>query len=321
MSDFDAPAAQGSGWFGTETNSGELALIEVPFDATSSYHRRARYGPQAMRTASHQVELTLVDGRCPARQGIVAQQLSIGHLNTEASEAMERLRQGDLDAARLVDDAYTSVEHMVESALIEHWAQKRNVVVIGGDHSISYGALRVALETFPDLGILHLDAHADLRSDYEGITCSHASIMNRIKALKPDVPLTQVGLRDLGAQEKQRIQGDPSILAFFDEALAQQQFLGMPWAEQAQAIIQTLPSEVWLSFDVDALDPSLCPNTGTPVPGGLSYHQAIDLIDRIVASGRRLIGADLTEVAGDPYDALIGARLVYRILAGFSEQK
>lgn len=321
MSDFDAPAAQGSGWFGTETNSGALALIEVPFDATSSHHRCARYGPQAMRTASHQVELTLVDGRCPARQGIVAQQLSIEQFNTEATLAMERLRQGDLDAARLVDDAYARVEHMLGTALTEHWAQKRNVVVVGGDHSISYGALRLALETCPDLGILHLDAHADLRSAYEGVTCSHASIMNRIKALKPDVPLTQVGLRDLGAQEKQRIQSDPSILAFFDEALAQQQFLGMPWAEQAQAIIQTLPSEVWLSFDIDALDPSLCPNTGTPVPGGLSYYQAIDLIDRIHASGRSLIGADLTEVAGDPYDALIGARLVYRILAGFSEKK
>ncbi len=321
MSGFDDPAADGSGWFGAEVSSGKLVIIDVPFDATSSHHRRASQGPDAMRAASHQVELTLIDGRCPAQLGIVSQRLPVESLNVMAGQAMDRLRRGDQSAAFQVDDLSYQVDAMLIEALQGHWEQHRQVVVLGGDHSISYGAIQTAIEQFPDLGILHLDAHADLRSAYEGVTCSHASIMNRVKAFKADLPLTQVGLRDLGTKEKQRIESDPSIVAFYDEALVHQQFLGMPWAEQARAIMETLPQKVWLSFDIDALDPSLCPHTGTPVPGGLTYYQAIDLIDRIHTSGRTLLGADLTEVAGDPYDALVGARLLYRILAGFSEKK
>ena len=321
MSDFDDPATDGSGWFGAEVASGKLVIIEVPFDATSSHHRRASKGPDAMRAASHQVELTLIDGRCPARTGIVSQRLPVEPLNVLAGQAMERLRRGDQSAAVRVDETSYQLDSMLVDAVHEHWAHHRQIVVLGGDHSISFGAIQTALKEFPDLGILQLDAHADLRSAYEGVNCSHASIMNRVKALKPDLPLTQVGLRDLGAKEQQRIESDPSIVAFYDEALVHQQFLGMPWAEQARAIIETLPQKVWVSFDIDALDPSLCPHTGTPVPGGLTYYQAIDLIDRIHTSGRTLIGADLTEVAGDPYDALIGARLLYRILAGFTEKK
>ena len=321
MLDFDDPAADGSGWFGSEVSSGKLAIIEVPFDATSSHHRRAGHGPDAMRSASHQVELTLIDNRCPAQMGIVSQRLPVESLNAKAGQAMHQLRQGDPTAALLVDDLSYQLDSMLIDAVRDHWAQQRQIVVLGGDHSISYGAIKAAIQEYPDLGILHLDAHADLRSAYEGVNCSHASIMNRVKALKPDLPLTQVGLRDLGAYEKTRIADDETIVAFYDEALVHQQFLGMPWAEQARAIMATLPSVVWLSFDIDALDPSLCPHTGTPVPGGLTYYQAIDLIDRIHTSGRTLIGADLTEVAGDPYDSLIGARLLYRILAGFSEKK
>ena len=317
MAEFDDPAADGSGWFGSEVASGALALIEVAFDATSSNHRRASQGPDAMRLASHQVELTLIDGRCPAQMGIVSQRLPVDQLNTQASQAMDHLRTGDLSAARKLVDLSNQIDSMVEDAITDHWAKQRQTVIVGGDHSISFGAIKAAIEKMPDLGVLQLDAHADLRSAYEGVESSHASIMNRVKALKPDLPITQVGLRDLGAKERQRIESDPNIIAFYDEALVHQQFLGMPWAEQARAIIETLPQQVWLSFDIDALDPSLCPNTGTPVPGGLAYYQATDLIDRIHTSGRRLVGADLTEVAGDPYDALVGARLVYRILAGF----
>ncbi|MEE2835771.1 MAG: arginase family protein [Myxococcota bacterium] len=318
---FDDPAAQGSGWFGCEGTQGIYALIEAPFDATSSHHRRASAGPSAMRAASHQVELTLIDGRCPIAHGLVSTRLELAELNQLALEAMNQLRAGQADAARRVDDAASALASQLEAAVDAHWAQGRQVVIVGGDHSVSYGALKAALQRSPELGILHLDAHADLRRAYEGVTSSHASIMDRVKTLSPSTPITQVGLRDLGNAERARIASDDSIVAFFDEALVHQQFLGMPWAEQARAIIATLPETVWVSFDVDALDPSLCPHTGTPVPGGLTYYQAIDLLDRVQKSGRTLLGVDLTEVAGDPYDALIGARLVYRALAAFESKK
>jgi agmatinase len=139
--------------------------------------------------------------------------------------------------------------------------------------------------------------------------------MHRVRAAHPQTLLTQVGLRDVHPTERARMDADPATTAFYDEDLVQQQFLGMPWAEQARAIIASLPPQVWLTLDVDALDPSLCPHTGTPVPGGLSFYQACDLIERIKASGRQLMGADLCEVAGEPWDANVGSRLVYRLLA------
>ena len=321
MSHWDDRPASGSGWYGCETQAGSLAVIEVPFDATSSYHRVAADAPQALKEASHQVELTLIDGRCPADLGLVAQRLELEELNHQARAAMDQLRGGSNSAAKTVDGLASTVDHALSNALSDQWAQQRQTLVIGGDHGSTFAAMDTAKTVYPDLGILHMDAHADLRDAYEGVICSHASVMYRLKSKHPGLRLVQVGLRDLGHHEQQQIHSDPEIIAFFDEALVQQEFLGMPWAEQARAIIEALPQNVWISLDIDALDPSLCPHTGTPVPGGLSYYQTVDLIDRIASSGRTLIGADLSEVAAHPFDALIGARLAYRLLAALSKTK
>ncbi len=320
MTNWDRPAASNAGWFGCQVDQGPLAIIEVAFDATSSHRRVAAAGPAAMRQASHQVELTLIDGRCPAAASLQAESLDVAALNQEAGQAMRAHRQhGDADVqqAQRVDQLAGQVDEALRQRLAALWANDTRVVVLGGDHGAVFGGLDAAAGHFSDLGVLQIDAHADLRVAYEGVQASHASVMHRLLSAHPGLPLVQVGLRDLGAGEVERIAHTPNITAFYDEALVQQQFLGMPWAEQARAIIEALPSRVWLSLDIDGLDPSLCPHSGTPVPGGLTYYQACDLLDRVRRSGRELVGADLSEVAGDPYDALIGARLLYRLLAGF----
>ena len=164
-------------------------------------------------------------------------------------------------------------------------------------------------------GILHIDAHADLREAYEGFEFSHASIMFNALKIQQISHLVQVGIRDYCEAELKLIQSDKRISTFFDRDIKQQQFNGKNWAEICENIISLLPQNIYLSFDIDGLDPKLCPNTGTPVPGGLELEQALFLIERLVQSGRKIIGFDLNEVApgSDEWDANVGARLLYRL--------
>jgi agmatinase len=200
-------------------------------------------------------------------------------------------------------------------------AQDKLVAVLGGDHSVPFGAIRAHAEKYPGMGILHLDAHADLRDAYEGFTWSHASIFNNVMRRIDGVGrLVQVGLRDLGQAERQMIDGSGGrIVAFYDAVLAAQKEDGVPFARLADEIVANLPDDIYLSWDIDGLDPTLCPGTGTPVPGGLSWNEAIGLLRAIVRAGKRIVGLDLCEVSpGDTeWDANVGARLLYKMI-GFA---
>jgi agmatinase len=194
-------------------------------------------------------------------------------------------------------------------------------VVLGGDHSVPFGSIQAHAETYRGMGILHLDAHADLRRAYEGFTWSHASIFYNVMTKIEEVGrLVQVGVRDLGAAEMRMIeQSSGRIVTFFDDQLAARKEKGVPFATLADEIVAHLPSEVYLSWDIDGLDPTLCPGTGTPVPGGLSWHEAIGLLRAVRRAGKRIVGLDLCEVApGETeWDANVGARLLYKMI-GFA---
>ena len=193
------------------------------------------------------------------------------------------------------------------------------VGTVGGDHSVSFGAIEAHAARYHGLGILHFGAHADLRRAHQGFSWSHASIMDNVLSRLPGVArLVQVGVRDLCEEEHERIlASEGRIVTFFDAQLAQARFAGETWAQQCARIVATLPAQVYLSFDIDALDPALCPHTGTRVPGGLSFQMATYLIAAVVQSGRRLVGFDLTEVApapdGGDWDENVGARLLYKL--------
>ena len=169
-----------------------------------------------------------------------------------------------------------------------------------------------------------MDAHADLREAYEGFRYSHASIMNNVVREVPGLQrLVQVGVRDYCDEEDQLVRDNPALLrTFFDADLKREQLDGEPWSRLCGRVVAELPQEVYVSFDVDGLDPSLCPHTGTPVAGGLSFAEATALLRRLVESGRRIVGFDLNEVAPDPegrseWDANVGARLLYKLI-GFA---
>ena len=190
--------------------------------------------------------------------------------------------------------------------------------VVGGEHSVTFGAVKAAAASLPEgrkLGVLQFDAHADLRNAYEGFEHSHASIMFNILSKIGNIGhLTQVGIRDFCADEHDTIRREGRISAFTDcqteESLAQ----GETWDSICSRIVDTLPEDVYISFDIDGLDPSLCPNTGTPVPGGLGFQQAVYIL-RKVASQRNIVGFDLCEVAPgeNEWDANVGARLLHKM--------
>jgi agmatinase len=329
--DPDAAALEGSGIYGLPHAPEESAvvLVPVPWDATTSYRPGTAGGPAAILEASRQVDLFDVETGRPYEGGIAMLPVSdeVRRWNAEARAAAEPIiaAGGRLDG-REAEEGLALVNALGERlngwvrAEVERWLAAGKIVgVVGGDHSVPFGAIAALRARHPELGVLHVDAHADLRQAYEGFTWSHASIMFNVVEKLDVAQLVQVGIRDLGAAEHARIEGSGGrIVTFFDAELKERRFRGETWAAECERIVAALPDEVWVSFDIDGLDPTLCPHTGTPVPGGLSFAEANALIAAVARSGRRIVGFDLNEVApgpdGDEWDANVGARLLYKLI-------
>lgn len=329
MSAFDPNAAAGSdsGVFGLTVGEAEagIVLVPVPFAATVSYGTGAEHGPAAILAASRQVDLyDLQFGRTYERgihlrapdPRIVAAHAAARPLAAQVLAAGDHAA-GLAAACAAVDAAGALVNDCVYQAVLEILKAGKIPGVVGGDHAVPFGAIRAIAEQHPELGILHFDAHADLRVAYEGFQWSHASIMDNVLREVPGVRrLVQVGIRDFCEQEFLAIQGSGGrVITHFDSEWQRQRFTGVTFDALCQEAIAALPHNVYVSFDIDGLDPALCPHTGTPVPGGLSFAEAVHLLAAVVASGRRIVGFDLVEVAPgeDEWDANVGARLLYKL--------
>lgn len=329
--DPDAAASPDSGLFGLPHGPEEAAVhvMGVPFEATTSYRGGTARGPGAVLAASHQIDLfDLMFGR-PYERGIWMRPLDpeIARMGAEArSLAAPIIERGgaeavDEDAVRRIDAAGDEVNGRVRAFAEGCLDGGVLPVILGGDHSTPYGAMVACAARHPGLGILQFDAHADLREAFEGLRWSHASVLHNVLEDAGDAvgSLVQVGIRDLGGQEHDRIQGDPRIHAVFDQDLAEARFGGQV-RELARRTVDTLPDTVYVTFDVDALDPALCPHTGTPVPNGLAWDETMVWLDELSRSGRRVVGLDLNEVSvpelagDDAWDAIVGARLLYRLI-------
>jgi len=199
----------------------------------------------------------------------------------------------------------------------ELMAQGKLVGLLGGDHSTPFGYFKAIAEKHGNFGILQIDAHCDLRKAYEGFTYSHASIMyNSLEEIPEIQKLVQVGIRDYCDEEVQYINASQSRIAtYFDKAIKERQFEGESWKQITDEIVQHLPEKVFISFDIDGLDPKLCPHTGTPVQGGFETEQIFYLFRKVLQSGRKLIGFDLNEVgvSHDEWDENVGARCLFKL--------
>ncbi|MDR0966772.1 MAG: agmatinase family protein [Myxococcales bacterium] len=341
--DPNAPASPDSGIFGLTdaVEDAAVVLVPVPFDATTSYRRGAALGPVAILKASHQVDLfdldlgRIYEGGIALLERAPDDEVRLNDWNARARElaapiieaggAFTPAAEAALDE---IDAICGALNEQVESEVSALLSQGKLVGIIGGDHATPFGAIAAHAARFEGMGLLHIDAHADLREAFEGFTWSHASIMFNAMARLPNVSkLVQVGLRDFCEEEFERIQAsDGRIEAHFDVALARELSKGTSWTALCERIVARLPRDVYVSLDIDGLDPALCPNTGTPVPGGLSFNQLQRLLEVLVESGRRIVGFDLTEVApspddehGDEWDANVGARALYKLI-GWARQ-
>ncbi len=314
--DPDGVGVANGAYFGLpfEPDDAELVLVSVPWDVTVSYGAGTVYAPDAIIEASTQLDFH--DPLAPGawRRGIATadvdyslQELS-QRLRTDAARVIEHLENGGtLDddyvvrKIRRVNEGCTTMNANVE-AQAAHWLDAgKRVGLVGGDHSTPYGLIRALGARHAAFGILHVDAHRDLREAYEGFEFSHASIMYNVLRDVPQVTrLVQVGVRDFSEQEAALAETSERIVSFEDFALAEAAFCGETWDAQCRRIVETLPEEVYVSFDIDGLSFENCPHTGTPVSGGLGFNQAVWLLRTLMRSGRRIIGFDLVEVCPAP---------------------
>jgi agmatinase len=191
------------------------------------------------------------------------------------------------------------------------------VGLLGGDHSTPLGFYKAISEKYNDFGILQIDAHCDLREAYQQFTYSHASIMyNALNEIPQLTRLVQVGVRDYSQSEWDYICNSSNrVVTYFDKQIKERQFEGLSWQYLADEIINHLPQKVYISFDIDGLNRTLCPHTGTPVPGGFETEQLFYLFRKILESGRQLIGFDLCEVgiSSNEWDENVGARVLFKL--------
>jgi len=333
--DPNAPASD-DGIFGLPgtPDDARVVLIPVPWEATVSYGAGTADGPDAILRASRQVDLLDRDTGKPYEEGIAMLPISeevrgwSQEARTLAASVIEKGgAHGDprlIENQTRVNDLGRQLNTWVAAQTRAWLACDKIVGIVGGDHSVPLGAIAATAEKYPGLGILHIDAHADLRVAYEGFTFSHASIMDNVIREIPSVgKLVQVGIRDYCEQEDDAIRDSGGrIKTFFESDVRRELLDAGSWRRICNRIVAELPEVNYVSFDIDGLDPTLCPHTGTPVPGGLSFAEMVVLLKTVVDSGRRIVGFDLVEVAPDPtgvseWDANVAARVLYKMI-GFA---
>jgi agmatinase len=310
-----------------ETNA-SLILLGVPWEVTVSYGQGTALGPAATLNASRQLDLYDLDNPDGWQQGIfmlpISEQILQKNQKLRALAAcvIDHLEQGltiESSPERSQDLATINagcrdLNTWVFEQTTAYLQQGKQVGLIGGDHSVSLGYLQALAKQHSDFGILQIDAHADLREAYEGFAFSHASIMFNAMKLPQVSRLVQVSIRDLcQAEADLSAQSKGRIVTHYDAQLKAALYGEESWYSICQAIIQDLPEQVYVSFDVDGLDPKLCPNTGTPVPGGLELEQVFYLLRTVVESDRKIIGFDVSEIGNDEWDGNVAARIVYKL--------
>ncbi len=315
----------------TTEEDARLVILPVPWEVTVSYNAGTARAPEHVLNASLQVDLFDPDMTDTWKQGFYMRPVDkkvltkSDYLRKEAELYINYIAH-----AEIVADNKFMCKSLKEinagSLFLNNWVydqtsellQKGKLVgLLGGDHSTPFGYIKAIAERFPEFAILQIDAHCDLREAYEGFVYSHASIMyNVLKEIGEVKKLVQVGIRDFCDEELNYIHNsDSRVVTFFDKVIKERQYEGETWKNIVADIVSHLPEHVFVSFDVDGMDPKLCPHTGTPVPGGFEVEQIFYLLKKVQQAGKKIIGFDLNEtgVSANEWDENVSARILYKL--------
>ncbi|MBM4295393.1 MAG: agmatinase [Deltaproteobacteria bacterium] len=267
----------------------EAVILPIPYEATTTYGAGAREGPEAILTASRQVELWDEDqGWDPSDKVRLATAMPLTPEVSGPQAMLEKIRR-----------------------TVQPWvSQGKLVLALGGEHTITLALVQAAQTRYPDLHIVALDAHADLRESYDGSKYSHACVLRRVYELGR--PLTLLGTRSYSREEADLMWVAPRFKIF----KARELHTPAGW-DQALAHLQAIPGPVYLTIDLDALDPAIMPAVGTPEPGGLTYYQVLTIMETLARRGP-VIGLDLVELApipGHRVSDFTAARLLYKAIS------
>lgn len=263
------------------------ALLPIPYDLTASYRRGAHAGPGAILDASAHLET-------------FDEELGV--------ETWEEIGIHTLAPVLPQPEGAAATLRAVERAAAEVVARDRFLVGLGGEHAVTAPLVRAVRSRYPGLGVLQLDAHADLRDRFDETPHSHACVMRRL--MDAGVPLAQVGIRSLSQEERGPLAAAGVCTVFAPEAV------GEPVAHWLPRVLEALPEEVYVTVDLDVLDPGIMPATGTPEPGGLDWYQTLQIL-RAVARAKRVVAFDVVELAPIPglvAPDFLAAKLLYRLL-------
>lgn len=258
-----------------------IAIVPVPYDGTSTWVKGADRGPEAILRASANLELYDIE---------TDSQVYLEGIFTDGPVAEDRSPEAMVAAVR--------------GRVQGHLASRKLTVVVGGEHSVSVGAVQAHADRYPGLSVLQLDAHADLRDEYGGSAYNHACVMARIREL---CPILQVGIRSMDIGEKAGLDRDRVFFA--------QDIQGhLAWIDQ---VVARLTGQVYVTIDLDVFDPSLLPATGTPEPGGLGWYEVLALL-KAVCRHRTVVGFDVVELC--PVETnwapdFLAAKLIYKLLS------
>lgn len=260
----------------------EIAILPVPYDGTSTWIKGADKGPEALLDASYNLEFYDIETQTEVFERGIATLDPV--VEASSPEAMSR-------------EVERRMEHILDDGKFP--------VLIGGEHSVSIGAFRAMARRYPNISFLQLDAHSDMRDEYEGSSHNHACVMARAKELTSNI--TQVGIRSSAREEQHNI--DPKR-TFYAHQIANDAM----WMERVSA---QLSDEVYITIDLDVLDPAYLPSTGTPEPGGLSYREVLNLLRRVIRE-HKVVGLDVVELCPNPHakaSDFLAAKLVYQFLS------
>lgn len=334
--DPNATGVASAGIFGLPFSFEEskLVLIPVPWEVTTSYGNGTSLGPDAIYECSRQIDVMHADTGTAYEKGIYwyrENQEAWKRLNHQlkpmAVKIKNHLEQGNelvggfLQMQEQINKQGADFHQTVYSVSKDLLSQNKIIGIVGGDHSSPYGAIRAISEKFQkDFTIIHVDAHADLRKSYQGYEHSHASIMRNVMENNLAKKLIQLGIRDYCPEEADFIDSRKDILTYFDRQTKRRMAKGESWLSICNEVLKNIPTQnVYFSFDIDGLNPALCPHTGTPVPGGMDYDHALELFHLVSSHKKTIVGFDLCEVSPpspeelDGWDGNVGSRILYNL--------